>query len=314
MIRYAAKRVVLAIPVLIGVSLVSFMLMRLVPGDPALALLGTEADAAAIATLRKTLALDRPLMAQFAAWFSRLWEGDFGRSIATGRPVLPMAMGALEATASLAIAAVGLAVLIGVPLGVFAATRRTSVGAGTVEIASVLGLSMPSFWVGLLLIFAFAIRVPVLPASGYVPLAEDPAGHLAYLALPALTLGVALAASTLRITRTAMLQSLRAPHIRTALAKGVSARRVVWRHAFVAARATILVQLAVQVGKLFGGAVVVETLFSWPGIGKLTVDAVFARDYPVLQGAVLLAAVIFVLINLLADIGHAMADPRVRQR
>lgn len=312
MISYFARRVTVALPVLIGVSLASFFLIRLVPGDPAVALLGTEADEAALVTLRHALALDRPLSSQFVAWISHVLAGDFGRSIASGRLVLPMLQGAFGPTAILATAAVVMAVLIGVPCGIFAATHRKSTRAGALTILSLFGLSMPSFWIGLLLIFAFSIQLPLFPASGYVSPFESPMDHLAHLALPALTLGIAMTSSTMRITRTAMLQALRAPHVRTALAKGLSVRRAVWKHAFPCAWATIVVQLAVQAGKLLGGVVVIETVFSWPGIGKLAVDAVFARDYPVIQGVVLLTAVIFVLINLIADLSHAMLDPRVR--
>lgn len=312
MIGYVTRRIAVAIPVLLGVCAASFLLIRLVPGDPALALLGTEADAAALATLRQTLALDQPLAAQFLAWMSQVLVGDFGRSIASGRLVLPMVLAALGPTALLACSALAMAVLIGVPCGVFAATHRGSARAGGISALSLLGLSMPSFWLGLLLILAFSIQVPMFPASGYVSPLVSPLGLLQHLALPALTLGIALASSTMHITRSAMLQALRAPHIRTALAKGLSVRRAVWGHAFAAARGTILVQLAVQSGKLLGGVAVVETVFSWPGLGKLVVDAVFARDYPVIQAAVLLSSVIFVAINLLADLGHAMLDPRVR--
>ncbi len=311
MFSYIARRTLLPVPVLGLVAVLAFVLMHLVPGDPALALLGTEADSAALARLRQVLALDRPIWVQFSAWIGQAVKGDFGRSIGTGRPVLSMLAVAAGPTASLTAAA--LAVVVGVPAGVFAATRRISAGAAVVTTLALFGLSVPGFWLGLLLIMALAVWIPLFPASGHVGLADDPVGHLRHLVLPALTLGIALAASTVRVTRTAMLQALRAPHVRTALAKGLPVRRAVWRHGFATARVAILAQMAVQAGKVLGGVVVIETVFAWPGLGKLVVDAVFARDYPVIQGAVLLIAAVFVLINLAADVGQALLDPRVRR-
>lgn len=313
MFSYLARRTLLAIPVLGLVAVLAFVLMRLVPGDPALALLGTEADDAAVARLRQALALDKPIWVQFSAWVGQALKGDFGRSIGTGRPVLSMLAAAAGPTVSLTAAALALAVVVGVPAGVFAATRRRSAGATVVTTLALFGLSVPGFWLGLLLIMALAIWIPLFPASGHVGLTDDPVGHLRHLVLPALTLGIALAASTVRVTRTAMLQALRAPHVRTALAKGLPVRRAVWRHGFATARVAILAQVAVQAGKVLGGVVVIETVFAWPGLGKLVVDAVFARDYPVIQGAVLLIAAVFVLINLAADVGQALLDPRVRR-
>ncbi len=313
MFSYIARRTLLAVPVLGLVAVLAFALMHLVPGDPALALLGTEADSAALARLRQVLALDRQIWVQFSAWIGQAVKGDFGRSIGTGRPVLSMLAAAAGPTASLTGAALALAVVVGVPAGVFAASRRKSTGAAVVTTLALFGLSVPGFWLGLLLIMALAIWIPLFPASGHVGLADDPVGHLRHLVLPALTLGIALAASTVRVTRTAMLQALRAPHMRTALAKGLPVRQAVWRHGFATARVAILAQMAVQAGKVLGGVVVIETVFAWPGLGKLVVDAVFARDYPVIQGAVLLIAAVFVLINLAADVGQALLDPRVRR-
>jgi len=299
-------------PVLLGASVVAFLLVRLIPGDPAVALLGMEADDAAIAALRAQLALDQPLPAQYFAWLAAILSGDFGQSIQGGREVLPLLLNALGPTAMLALAALAVSLLIALPAGVIAATRR---GTGLDYAASFIalcGLSMPSFWLGVLLILAFSIHVPLLPASGYVSPAEDFAGFLARLVLPAVTLGVALAAATMRMTRAAMLEVLRADFVRTARAKGLSRRRVVWGHAFGNAQIPVVTLLGVQMGQLLGGVVVTETVFSWPGLGKLTVDAIFARDYPVVQGAVLLTAVLFVLINLLTDVVYTFIDPRMR--
>ncbi|MFN3614424.1 MAG: ABC transporter permease [Rubrimonas sp.] len=305
-------RILSLAPVLLGASLVAFLLVRLIPGDPAVALLGMEADEAAIAALRARLALDRPLPAQYLAWLGAILTGDFGRSIQGGREVLPLLMGALGPTALLAAAALAVSLVIAIPAGVIAATRRGTRWDYAASFAALCGLSMPSFWLGVLLILAFSIHLPLLPASGYVSPLADPAGFMARLALPALTLGAALAAATMRMTRAAMLEVMRADFVRTARAKGLSRRQVVWGHAFANARIPVVTLLGVQMGQLLGGVVVTETVFSWPGLGKLTVDAIFARDYPVVQGAVLLTAVLFVVINLVTDVIYTLLDPRMR--
>ena len=226
--------------------------------------------------------------------------------------MLPLLGGALAPTALLAAAALLVSLVIAVPAGVVAATRRNTAADVAASLAALCGLSMPSFWLGLLLILAFSVALPVLPASGYASPLADPGGCLLHLVLPALTLGAALAAATMRMTRAAMLEVLRADYVRTARAKGLPLRSVVWRHAFRNARIPIVTLLGIQVGQLLGGVVVTETVFSWPGIGKLTVDAIFARDYPVIQGAVLLTATLFVLVNLATDVVYAVLDPRIR--
>jgi len=310
--RFLLSRTISLVPILFGTSLISFFLIRLVPGDPATALLGLEADEVSIAAMRRQLALDRPLPFQYLAWLSHVLAGDFGRSIQGGRAVLPMLVGALVPTTLLALAAVVISLLIAIPAGIAAATRRNTSSDYAASFAALCGLSMPSFWLGILLILAFSIYIPILPASGYVSPLVDPASFLAHLVLPAVTLGAALAAATMRMTRASMLEVLRSDYVRTAQAKGVPARRVVWVHAFGNARIPIVTLLGVQIGQLLGGVVVTETVFSWPGIGKLTVDAIFARDYPVVQGAVMLTATLFVLINLATDLFYMIIDPRVR--
>lgn len=310
--RFLLGRLFGLLPILFGTSLVSFLLIRMVPGDPAVALLGLDADDAALSALRRNLSLDQPLPMQYAAWLGHVLTGDFGRSIQGGRAVLPLLGGALAPTALLAAAALLVSLVIAVPAGVVAATRRNTAADVAASLAALCGLSMPSFWLGLLLILAFSVALPVLPASGYASPLADPGGCLLHLVLPALTLGAALAAATMRMTRAAMLEVLRADYVRTARAKGLPLRSVVWRHAFRNARIPIVTLLGIQVGQLLGGVVVTETVFSWPGIGKLTVDAIFARDYPVIQGAVLLTATLFVLVNLATDVVYAVLDPRIR--
>ena len=312
MTSYLAARLASLVPILFGTSVIAFFLIRLVPGDPAIALLGLEADERTIAALREQLSLDQPIIIQYASWLGRILAGDFGRSIQGGRPVFPLLVGTLGPTALLAIAALAISLAIAIPAGVVAATRRNSAADYGASFLALCGLSMPSFWLGILLILAFSIYVPVFPASGYVSPLVDPLGHVRHLVLPALTLGAALAAATMRMTRATMLEVLRADYVRTARAKGLSRRSVVWGHALRNARIPIVTLLGIQLGQLLGGVVITETVFSWPGIGKLTVDAIFARDYPVVQGAVLLTATLFVLINLVTDLIYTALDPRVR--
>ena len=309
MARYLATRLLSLIPILFGTSVVAFLLVRLVPGDPAIALLGMEADARSLAALRQQMALDQPVIVQYVTWISHVLTGDFGRSIQGGRPVFPLLIGALAPTALLSAAALVISLLIAIPAGIVAATRRNSGADYTASFLALCGLSLPSFWLGILLILAFSIYLPLLPASGYVSPLVDPIGHLRHLVLPAVTLGAALAAATMRMTRATMLEVMRADYVRTARAKGLSRRKVIWVHALRNARMPIVTLLGIQ---LLGGVVVTETVFSWPGIGKLTVDAIFARDYPVVQGAVLLTATLFVLINLATDLIYTVLDPRVR--
>lgn len=312
MLHFIITRFVSLVPILFGISAVTFFLIRLVPGDPVIAFLGLEADENAIATLRRQLSLDQPLLVQYFAWLGRILSGDFGRSIQGGREVLPLLLSALGPTAILSLSALALSLMISIPAGVIAATRRNSWADYTVSLAALFGLSMPSFWLGVLLILTFSITLPIFPSSGYVSPLADPVAHLRHLVLPALTLGAALAAATMRMTRATMLEVLRADYIRTARAKGLPSRTVVWGHALGNARIPIVTLLGIQFGQLLGGVVITETVFSWPGIGKLTVDAIFARDYPVVQGAVLLTATMFVLINLVTDLIYTVLDPRLR--
>lgn len=312
MARYVASRLLSLLPILFGVSVVTFLLMRLVPGDPVIAMLGLEADQAAISAMRLRLALDDPLPLQYLHWISRVLTGDFGRSVQGGREVLPLLLGALGPTALLATAALIISLVIAIPAGIVAATRRNSAADYGASLIALFGLSMPSFWLGILLILSLSIAYPIFPASGYVSPLVDPLAHLRHLILPALTLGAALAAATMRMTRATMLEILRSDFVRTARAKGLGPRAVVWGHALANARIPIVTLLGIQLGQLLGGVVITETVFSWPGIGKLTVDAIFARDYPVVQGAVLLTATLFVTINLLTDLLYTLLDPRIR--
>ncbi|UFN49817.1 ABC transporter permease [Roseomonas sp. OT10] len=309
-----ARRLLALLPVLFGLCLLSFTLLALVPGDPVTAMLGLEADPAAVATLRAKYALDEPLPARFLAWFGAVLTGDLGRSIQTGRPVLTMVGTALVPTLQLAVAAMTVSLLIAIPAGIVAATRRDRPADLAASLLALCGLSLPSFWLGLLLILGLSVHLPLLPSSGYVPFSTDPLAALRHLVLPALTLGAAMAAATMRMTRSAMIEALSADYIRTARAKGLPARRVVWRHALRNALLPVVTLVGLQFGQVLGGVVITESVFSWPGIGKLTVDAIFARDHPVVQGAILVTATLFVLINLATDLLYAVLDPRLRRR
>jgi len=310
--RGLLARLVSLVPILFGISLISFTLVALVPGDPVTTLLGLEADAASIATLRAKYALDEPLPSRFGAWLWAVLQGDLGRSVATGRPVLGMVLDGLGPTLVLALAAMLVSLLIAIPAGVVAATRRGSAADFAASVGALCGMSLPTFWLGILLILGLSIAVPIFPSSGYAPFGQDPWRALAHLVLPAVTLGVGLAAATMRMTRSAMLEVLRADYIRTARAKGLTRRAVVWRHALRPALIPVVTLVGIQFGQLLGGVVVTETVFSWPGIGKLTVDAIFARDFPVVQGAILVTATLFVLVNLATDLLYAALDPRMK--
>ncbi|WP_102224797.1 ABC transporter permease [Acidimangrovimonas sediminis] len=311
--RYLLYRIASLVPILFGVSVVVFLLVRLIPGDPVVALLGMEGSQSAIDALRAHFALNAPLPMQYLVWLRHLLTGDFGQSIQSGQAVLPMLLGALVPTLWLSLAATAVSLIIAIPAGVVAATRRDGPADFGASLLALFGLSMPSFWIGVLLILGFTIYLPLLPASGYVAPSTDFSGFLAHIILPAITLGTALAASVMRMTRSAMLDVLGADFVRTARAKGLPRRQVIWRHAFGNAQIPIITLLGIQFGQLLGGVVITETVFSWPGIGKLTVDAIFARDYPVVQGAVLLTAALFVLVNLLTDMVYALVDPRLRR-
>lgn len=312
MIRTILGRLAALVPVLFGLCVLSFGLLAMVPGDPVTAMLGLEADPVAIAALRAKYALDDPLVVRFFAWFVHVLVGDLGRSIQTGRSVTAMIGSALVPTLQLGAAAMVVSLLVAIPSGIIAAVRRNTAADLAVSLLALCGLSLPSFWLGILLILGLSISVPLLPSSGYVPFLSDPYAAFSHLVLPALTLGTAMAAATMRMTRAAMIEVLSADYIRTAKAKGMPAWRVVWHHALSNAMLPVMTLVGLQFGQLLGGVVITESVFSWPGIGKLTVDAIFARDYPVVQGAILVTATLFVLINLATDLLYTVLDPRLR--
>lgn len=309
---YAARRILLALPTLFVVSLVVFVLLRLVPGDPAELLLGDFADPASVAALREQLGLDRPWPAQYLAWLSSLLTGDFGVSISTGEPVLPAMLGRLAVTAQVVLLSFVVAMLVAVPAGIVAAHRQDSLLDLSVVVGVVLCLSVPSFWVGLMLILLFGVELGWLPTVGWVSPVEDLAEGLRYVALPALALLLVEMGQVARMTRASTLEVLRLDYILHARAKGLPESRVLWRHAFPNAVAPTVTVAGMLLGSLLGGAAVIETVFTLPGLGRLLVDAIYQRDYPVVQGVLLMVAGIQVVMNLLVDLTYPLLDPRVR--
>ncbi len=313
--RYLAMRLVGAIPTLLGVTVLTFLFIRLIPGDAIAARLGTSTALTPeqLASLRAYFGLDQPLYQQYWSWLLSLLRGDFGYSIRTGRPVLVEITERLPATLELATAATLIAVVIGLPLGLLSAMRPRSRVDVVARIGGLIGLSLPSFWLGTLIIVLFSLYLRWLPnTGGYVDFVRDPVGNLALIVLPAVTLGVALAAATMRMTRSAMLDVLSADYVRTAWAKGLPNTLIVRRHVLKNGLIVVVTLLGIQVGQLLGGAVVVEEIFSIPGVGRMLLAAILQRDYALVQGGVLVIAILFVLVNIVVDLLYGYLDPRIR--
>jgi len=313
--RYLATRLIGAIPTLLGVSVLTFLFIRLIPGDAIAARLGTSTALTPeqLASLRAYFGLDQPLYQQYWTWLTSLLHGDFGYSIRTGRPVLVEITERLPATLELAAAATLIAVLIGLPLGLLSAMRSRSRIDVVARIGGLIGLSLPSFWLGTLIIVIFSLYLRWLPnTGGYVDFVRDPLGNLALIVLPAVTLGVALAAATMRMTRSAMLDVLGADYVRTAWAKGLPRGVIIRRHVLKNGLIVVVTLLGIQVGQLLGGAVVVEEIFSIPGVGRMLLAAIVQRDYALVQGGVLVIAILFVLVNIFVDLLYGYLDPRIR--
>ena len=313
--RYLAWRLVGAIPTLLGVTVLTFLFIRLIPGDAIAARLGTSTALSPeqLASLRAYFGLDQPLYQQYWTWLTSLLRGDFGYSIRTGRPVLVEITERLPATLELAAAATLIAVAIGLPLGLLSAMRPRSRADVVARIGGLIGLSLPSFWLGTLIIVFFSLYLRWLPnTGGYVDFVHDPLGNVALIVLPAVTLGVALAAATMRMTRSAMLDVLGADYVRTAWAKGLAGAVIVRRHVLKNGLIVVVTLLGIQVGQLLGGTVVVEEIFSIPGVGRMLLAAIVQRDYALVQGGVLVIAILFVLVNIVVDLLYGYLDPRIR--
>jgi ABC-type dipeptide/oligopeptide/nickel transport system permease component len=304
MTRFVLRRLLLTVPVLFGVGTLVFSLIHLVPGDPVMAMLGESASPVDVADMRTRLGLDRPLLVQYASFMGGALHGDLGRSLRTSQPVTSAIAERMPATLELAVAAMTVAVLIAIPLGILAAVRAgTRVDHAATTLALV-GISMPNFWLGPLLAIVFAVELGWLPVSGR--------GTLAHLVLPAVTLGASLAAIVARMTRASMLEELRELYVLAARARGVSAARTVLRHAFRNSLIPIVTVLGLQFGSVLTGAIITETIFAWPGVGRLLVQSITARDYPAVQGCILLIAVTYVSVNLFVDVLYGVLDPRIR--
>jgi ABC-type dipeptide/oligopeptide/nickel transport system permease component len=303
-LSYIARRILISVPTLVGAATVVFLMVRLLPGDPARVIAGVTATDEDVARTRHQLGLDQPAAIQYLQFMARLLHGDLGTSARSGDPVTLEILGRLPYTTELVLASMTLAVFLGVAAGILAASRHNSWLDVAFSGGSVFGISMPTYWLGLMLILAFSVQLRMLPAAG----ANEPLGFI----LPSITLALFSVGLVARQTRSAMLDVLRDDFVRTARAKGLGERAVLLKHALRNALLPIVTTIGLQFGTLLGGAVLTGTVFSWPGMGRLIVDSIFSRDYPVVQGTVLLLSVSFIVVNLVTDIVYAYVDPRIR--
>lgn len=312
MYGYILQRTLAAIPVMGFVALFVFLLLRLTPGDPAAIIAGDTATPAQLEAIRDSLGLNDPLFVQFFSWIGKLLQGDFGTSILSGKPVIELIQGRMEPTISLALTTIILSVVIAVPLGVIAAWKHDTLIDRFVMLLSVLGFSVPVFVIGYLMISLFSMELKWFPVQGFKPIGDGLGPFLQRIALPTFTLTLLYIALIARITRTSMLEILGDDYIRTARAKGLPESRVLMRHALRNCSVPIITVIGIGFALIISGVVVTESVFNLPGLGRLTVDAVLARDYPVIQAVILLASLIYVVINLLIDIAYVLLDPRIR--
>jgi peptide/nickel transport system permease protein len=312
-VSYIAQKLGALVWVLGGISIIVFLVLRLTPGDPALILLGPIATQEDLTRLRAELGLNEPLYVQYAVWLRHVLRGDLGRSITMHRPVLPEVLLKLRATALLTGAALLFSTTAGIAAGVLAGWKRNSLVDRVSMVIALLGVSIPVFWLGIVLIFVFSVWLRALPAGGmHAPFGGGALDTLAHLVLPALALGAASAGIVARITRSSMLEVIRQDYMRTARAKGVAEGTVLTRHGLKNALIPVITVIGVQVGFLLSGAILTETVFSWPGVGTMLVTAILSRDFPTVQGGVLFVAALFVLVNLAVDVSYTYLDPRIR--
>ena len=312
MFEFLLKRIASIIPTLVVVSMLIFGLQLLLPGDPDKILAGEEQDPTVVAYLRAKMHLDEPLPVRYGYWMGGVLQGDLGESVRTQQPVLSLVLQKLPVTVELALLAMTIALLIGIPAGIVSAVGRGTVWDTVANALALWGISTPNFWLGILMIMLFSVQLGWLPSSGYVSPFEDLGANLAAMIMPAFVLGNAIAAVLMRHTRSAMLQVMSADYVRTARAKGLSERVVVLKHALRNALTPIITLGALELGTLLSGAVLTEQVFTIPGFGKLIVDSVFNRDYAVVQGVVLVTATTYIVLNLLADLAYFAANPRLR--
>lgn len=304
MFTYALKRLFAAIPTLLGVSLVIFSMIHLTPGDPVQVMLDVHASAEQVERLRAELGLDRPLPEQYVRFLFGAVRGDLGNSLKSGRPVGAEMAERLPATLRLALAGMGIAIPLGLFLGIVAAARRDTWVDSLTMVVAMLGVSLPSFWIGIVLIYVFGVQLNLLPVAG--------ASSWKHLILPAITLGTLATSVLARMTRSGMLEVLGSDYIRTARAKGLSAKVVLYRHALKNTMIPVVTIIGVQIGSLLGGTFIIEQLYAWPGVGRLAVGAILARDYPMMQGISLYVAFAYVAVNLAVDLVYGLLDPRIR--
>lgn len=307
MFRYVARRALALVPILFGITVVTFVVLRVIPGDPVAALIDERAagmDQATIDTIRAQWGLDKPLPIQYVRFLTSAATGDFGRSFFTRQPVSSEILARMPATIRLAVAAMTIAVVAGMLLGILAAVRRNTWLDSASMVVALSGLSIPVFWLALIMMYVLSIWLGILPASGY--------GSWRNLIMPAIALAAAPAAVIARITRSAMLEVVGSDYVTTARAKGLTERTVIWRHALRNALVPVVTILGLQVGGLLSGAVITETIFNWPGVGRLLIDAILRRDFPMVQGGVILVAALFAIVNLATDLVYAVIDPRIR--
>ena len=309
---FILRRVLTSLPVLFLVSVAAFVLLWLVPGDAAVVMLGPDVDHATVEALRRDLGLDRSLPAQYNAWLGKTLRGDLGRSLRDHRPISAAVGERLPPTIELSALAMVIALGLGIPAGILAAVRRGGWLDLLGSVVSLSGVSMPTFWLAILLILTFSVALGWLPPSGYVPLRASVAGNLELMLMPAFTLGLWLAAAVMRQTRSSVLDVLGLDYVRTARAKGAGEWRVVGQHVLKNALIPVVTTIGLQTGRLAGGAVITETIFGIPGIGRLAMDSLLARDFPMIQAVVLLMAVAVLVSNLLVDVAYAYLDPRIR--
>lgn len=312
MLRAIGIRLLTIIPVLLGISIISFFLIRLIPGDVVSSILGQDfGDPVLEAKMRAYFGLDQAIHLQFINWFTDLLQGNLGTSMKTGRPVTSEILDRFPATLELATAALIISLAISIPLGILSATKRNGIVDAFARTGSLIGLSIPNFWLGILLVLVFSVQLGWLPSSGMGP-ASPTWEHFSHLILPASTLGVSLAAITMRMTRSSLLEVLNEDYVRSARAKGLREGKVISKHALRNALIPVVTVVGIQLGALLGGTVVIEQVFSWPGLGTLVIRGIGQRDYPIVQGTILFLAFFYVVVNLLVDLLYLYLDPRLR--
>lgn len=305
------KKLFSIIPLLLLVSIILFVLINLLPGDAAMSMVTEGASEDYLNKVRVEMGLDQPPLIRYFQWLGNVLRGDFGKSLISNQQVSVKLAQRLPVTLEITLAAMVVSILIAVPLGILSAIRRNSVFDMIGSFVSMLGIAMPPFWMGMLLVLVFSVNLGVLPASGFVPFAVDPLGNLRSILMPSVCIGVAFAATVMRQTRSALLEVLEQDYITTAYAKGLKGRFVIWKHALRNALIPVVTVITMQIGRLIGGAVVTETVFALPGVGREIVDAILARDYPVVMGMILVVAALVVVTNALVDVLYILIDPRI---